>query len=75
MLHRCGHLVNHQRVRRIMGEMGLVGKSPKQRCRTPNSNHELPRYPNRVEGLVVERIDQLWVGDITDVKLGSEFVY
>lgn len=75
MLHRNGQVVNNKRVRRLMGEMGLAGKCPKKRCRTTNSNHPLPRYPNRVEGLVVERPDQLWVGDITYVKLGCEFVY
>lgn len=75
MLHRGGHKVNNKRVRRLMGEMGLTGKYPKKRCRTTNSHHSLPRYPNRVEGLVVERPDQLWVGDITYVKLGCEFVY
>lgn len=75
MLHREGQVVNNKRVRRLMGEMGLAAGCPKKRCRTTNSNHELPRYPNRVEGLVVERPDQLWVGDITYVKLGSEFVY
>lgn len=75
MLHRRGYLVNNKRVRRLMGEMGLVGKSPKKRCRTTNSQHEFPRYPNRVAGLVVERPDQLWVGDITYIKLGREFVY
>jgi transposase InsO family protein len=75
MLHRGGHPVNNKRVRRLMGEMGLTGKQPKRRYRTTNSNHELPRYPNRVEGLVVERPDQLWVGEITYVKLGREFVY
>ncbi len=75
LLHRAGHKVNNKRVRRMMGEMGLVGKSPKQRCRTTNSNHLLPRYPNQVEGRVVERPDPLWVGDITYVKLGCEFVY
>jgi putative transposase len=75
MLHRRGYLVNNKRVRRLMGEMGLVGKCPQKRCRTTNSQHEFPRYPNRVAGLVVERPDQLWVGDITYIKLGSEFVY
>jgi putative transposase len=75
MLHRGGQQVNNKRVRRLMGEMGLVGKSPKKRCRTTNSQHEFPRYPNRVAGLVVERPDQLWVGDITYVKLGNGFVY
>jgi transposase InsO family protein len=75
MLHRQGCKVNNKRVRRLMGEMGLVGKRPKKRCRTTDSNHPLPRYPNRVEGLEVERPDQLWVGDITYVKLGCGFVY
>ena len=75
MLHRRGHPVNNKRVRRLMSQMGLAAQRPKKRCRTTNSEHSLPRYPNRVEGLVVERPDQLWVGDITYVKLGCEFVY
>lgn len=75
MLHRGGHKVNNKRVRRLMSEMGLSAQCPKKRCRTTNSNHPLSRYSNRVEGLVVERPDQLWVGDITYVKLGCEFVY
>ncbi|NEQ29198.1 MAG: IS3 family transposase, partial [Microcoleus sp. SIO2G3] len=40
-----------------------------------NSNHAFKRHPNRVEGLSIARPDQVWVGDITYVKLGSEFVY
>lgn len=75
MLHCGEHPVNNTRVRRLMGERGLASERPKRRCRTTNSNHSLLRYPNRVEGLEVVRSDQLWVGDITDVKLGSEFVY
>lgn len=74
MLHREGQVVNNKRVRRLMRAMGLAAQCPKNRCRTTHSNHELPRYPNRVEGLVIERPDQLWVGDMTYVKLGSEFV-
>jgi transposase InsO family protein len=58
-----------------MSEMGLVGKAPKKRCRTTNSNHPFQRYPNRVEHLTVDRPNQVWVGDITYIKLGSEFVY
>jgi putative transposase len=73
--HREGQVVNNKRVRRLMRAMGLAAQCPRKRCRTTNSNHELPGYPNRVEGLVIERPDQLWVGDMTSVKLGSEFVY
>lgn len=66
---------NHKRVRRLMEEMGLQGRVARRKKRTTNSNHPFPRYPNLVEGLAVERPEQLWVGDITYVKLHSEFVY
>jgi putative transposase len=58
-----------------MREMGLQGKLPKRKKRTTNSAHSYPRYPNLVEGLDVVKPDQLWVGDITYVRLGQEFVY
>ncbi len=66
---------NHKRVRRLMREMGLQGRIPRRKKRTTNSAHSFPRYPNLVEGLAVVRPEQLWVGDITYVRLGSEFVY
>ena len=34
-----------------------------------------PRYPNLVEGVEVTRPDQVWVADITYVRLREEFVY
>ena len=42
---------------------------------TTNSAHPYPRYPNRVEDLLVVRPDQVWVADITYIRLGSGFVY
>ena len=42
---------------------------------TSDSRHGLPIYPNLVEGLVVTSIDQLWVADITYIRLQLEFVY
>jgi putative transposase len=75
LLHRAGQTVNNKRVRRVMGEMGLCGKAVQKRCRTTNSDHALPRYPNRVMGLPIERPDQLWVADLTYIRLGGEFVY
>lgn len=67
--------VNGKRVRRLMGELGLVGHAPKRRCRTTNSEHPYPRYPNRVAGLAVTQPDAVWVADITYVRLQREFVY
>lgn len=75
MLKRQGQEVNHKRVARLMRELGLVGKPPAKRKRTTNSNHEYPRYPNRVMDLAIERANQVWVGDITYIRLQQEFVY
>lgn len=74
-LKRQGHAVNAKLVRRLMHELGIVGKAPVRRPRTTNSNHAFPRFPNLVEGLDVVRPDQVWVADITYVRLKEDFVY
>ena len=74
-LRRQGHLVNSKRVRRIMLAMDLQVKSKHKKQRTTNSEHPFPRYPNLVQDLVVTRPEQVWVGDITYIRLRSEFVY
>ena len=43
--------------------------------RTTDSGHAYPRFPNLVEGLKATRPDQVWVADITYVRLRKEFVY
>jgi putative transposase len=67
--------VNGKRVRRLMGELGLAGHAPQRRCRTTNSEHPYPRYPNLVAGLSITQPDAVWVADITSVRLQREFVY
>ena len=75
MLRREGWAVNGKRVRRLMAEMGLKGKAPIRRRRTTDSRHDFPRYPNLVESLEVTRPNQVWVADITYVRLREEFIY
>jgi putative transposase len=75
MLKRAGHEINHKRVVRLMRELGLVGKRPVKRKRTTNSHHEFKRYPNLVMNLMIEHPEQVWVGDITYIRLQQEFVY
>ena len=75
LLRRQGWTVNEKRVRRLMGELGLCGKVYRRRPRTTDSDHALPRYPNRVAGLAVERPDQVWAADLTYVRLRGEWVY
>lgn len=67
--------VNGKRVRRLMSELDLAGRAPMRRCRTTNSDHPYPRYPNLVAGLVVTQPDAVWVADITYVRLQRDFVY
>ena len=70
-----GMVVNRKRVQRMMHEMGLKQPMKRRTCRTTNSEHPYPRHPNLVDGLVVTYPDQVWVSDITYIRLGSGFIY
>jgi transposase InsO family protein len=75
MLRREGRTVNAKRVRRVLAALGLHGAPPVRRKRTTDSNHDFPRWPNLVEALQVVRPDQVWVADITYIRLRRDFVY
>jgi len=75
MMRREGWPVNGKRVRRWMDELGINGAPPARGRRTTNSNHDFPRYPNLVHDLEIMRPDQVWVADITYIRLRREFVY
>jgi transposase InsO family protein len=74
-LKRAGWTVNHKRVARLMTAMGLQGRARRAARRTTDSHHDGPRFPNLVGDLVVDRPDQVWVADITYVRLARGFVY
>ena len=75
MMRRLGWTVNGKRVRRWMEELHLTAAPPKRTTRTTNSNHAFPRYPNLVKNLEISMPDQVWVADITYIRLHKEFVY
>lgn len=75
MMRRLGWPVNSKRVRRWMDELGIHGAPPTRKRRTTNSNHTFPRYPNLVQDLEITRPDQVWVADITYIRLRHDFVY
>lgn len=72
-----GCKVNHKRVLRLMREKGLLCQLKKAWINTTNSNHSLKRYPNLVKelGITPNGLDQLWVADITYIRLPTEFIY
>jgi transposase InsO family protein len=75
MMRRLGWPVNRKRVRRWMDELGISGVPPKRTRRTTHSKHAFPRYPNLVPTLEITRPDQLWVADITYIRLRHHFAY
>jgi len=74
-LRRRGLLVNHKRVARLMGEDNLLAVQPRAWVATTNSGHELEVYMNLAVRMKVTAINQLWVADITYIRLSAEFVY
>jgi putative transposase len=75
MMRREGWPVNRKRVRRWMDELGITGAPPKRTHRTTNSKHAFPRYPNLVQDLEITGPDQVWVADLTYIRLRRDFVY
>ena len=74
-LRRRGWPINRKRTARMMKIMGLQAKKVVRKRRTTNSEHSFPRYPNLVESLLVQRPDEVWVADITYIRLKHGFVY
>jgi len=67
--------VNHKRVRRLMAQLGLQARPRRRWVRTTDSGHDLAVFPNRLRGLTIEAINQVWAADLTYIGLGHGFVY
>jgi len=67
--------VNHKRLQRVMNKYDLQGYMKKAFVTTTDSNHDLPIYPNLLPEMYVDDIDQVWVSDITYIRIATGFVY
>ena len=74
-LQRQGWPVGTTVVRRILKQLGHTRQVGVVRIQTTDRQHPHPRYPNRIKGLAVQQPDQVWVGDITYIRLGRRFIY
>lgn len=70
-----GWEVNRKRVRRIMREDNLLCVVKRKFVTTTDSAHSLRVYPNLARALSLTGVNQLWVADITYIRLEEEFVY
>jgi len=75
LLRREGQLVNHKRVLRLMREDNLLSLRRKKYVFTTDSAHTLPIYPNLARHVKLTGLNQLWVADITFIRLRNEFIY
>ena len=74
-LKREGWLVNHKKILRLMRESDLLCQIKLRRVKTTNSSHCLPVYPNLIKYMVIGRLNQVWIADITYIRIQNAFVY
>ena len=74
-LQQGGFVVNHKRVLRMIREDNLLCVGRRSFVVTTDSRHSLPIYANLAREIKPTAINQLWVADITYIRLRTEFVY
>jgi putative transposase len=74
-LARGGKRVNHKKVLRLMRESDLLCRVKRRRVKTTDSRHRFPRYPNLIKGMVITRLNQGWLSDITYIRIRTGFIY
>jgi len=74
-LRREGWPVNHKRVARIMRQESLQCQIKRRWVRTTQSDHGLPVYPNLIRDRIIGRLNQVWVADITYIRILLGFIY
>lgn len=72
-LRRRGFEVNRKRVLRIMREESLLCQIKRRFVPTTNSIHGFGAYPNLVKDMEIHGLDQVWISDITYIRLPAAF--
>jgi len=67
--------INHKRVARLMREDNLLALQPKVFMSTTDSSHKLEVALNLAGRMTLSGVNQLWVADITYIRLAHEFVF
>ena len=71
-----GEIINTKKIRRVMRKFELWPVYYKKfKIQTTDSNHNEPIYPNLIQEMSIDNINQVWVADITYIRLETTFVY
>lgn len=73
----CGHQIKlgRDKFHKLLKDNNLLSNRKGKRVRTTNSEHCNYKYPNRAKSLISKRANALWVADMTNIPLGSNFAY
>jgi putative transposase len=74
-LKREGLRANHKKVLRMMRESDLLCRVRHRWVKTTDSRHRFRRYPNLIKGMAITRLNQVWLSDITYIRIRTGFVY
>jgi len=74
-LERDGWPINHKKVLRLMRDSDLLCRVKRRWTNTTDSRHGFPRYPNLIKGADVVQRNQVWLADITYIRIRTGFVY
>jgi putative transposase len=74
-LRRDGINIGERRLRRVLKQSGLMMKRRRRYVRTTNSRHGFETHPNLIKVLKLNGINQVWVSDITYIRINNGFVY
>lgn len=74
-LRREGYKINHKRVARLMREQSLQCQVKRRWVKTTDSDHGYRIYPNLIKELKITRRNQVWVADITYLRIMTGFLY
>jgi transposase InsO family protein len=75
LLRRAGFMVGEEKVRRILRTDNLLAVRRRKFVVTTDSNHRFRVHPNLAETMELTGVNQLWVADITYIRLRQEFVF
>ena len=68
-------IVNHKRTLRLMRESDLLCRVKRRWINTTDSRHGFPKYLNLVKDVAVSSLNQVWLADITYIRIRTGFVY